>query len=108
MFSIPRPPLSLCSISLPPAGELGWGKGLGPTGPRLWYSTLFREVGSVLQVYAVWRSLLSCCSLKISCINYIFVLYVVLGRGLCLTYHAAIFNPLFEEISLNIKSIQFG
>ena len=85
---------SLPPVSLPPTSELEWGKGLGPTRPQLWYVTLFHEVCSFLQVYAVWCSPLSCCSFSISCINYIFLLYVVLGGSLCLTSHDTIFNPL--------------
>lgn len=74
------------------AGELGWGKGSGPARSQLWYVTVYHQVCSFLQVYAVWCRLLSCSSSRISCINYIFIVYVVLGRGLCLTSHAAICN----------------
>ena len=91
-------PLAPCSISLPPTSELGLGVGLGPARSRLWYITLFCEVCSVLQVYAVWCSLLSCCSFRISRINYIFILYVVSGGVLCLTSHTAILNlPTYES-----------
>ena len=37
--TVPGLPLPPCSISLPPAGELGWGSVLGPTEPQLWYVT---------------------------------------------------------------------
>ena len=47
-------------------------------------------------VCSFWRSPLSCCSFKISCINYIFILHAVLGGSLCLTSHAANFNPFLS------------
>ena len=49
------PDLSLppCSVSLTPAGELGWGKGSGPAEPQLWYVIQFGEVCCFLQVCAV-------------------------------------------------------
>ena len=72
-------------------------------GERAWvppghsFGMLPCSVRSALQVYAVWRSPLSCCYFRISCINYIFTLYAVLGGGLCLTSHATMFNPLFPH-----------
>ena len=93
VFSSPRLPPLPYSVSLPPPHELGLGKGLGSAGSRLWYLTQFHVVCSVLQLYAVWCIFLSCCSFRIICINCIFVVYVVLGGGLCLTSHTTIFNP---------------
>ena len=46
------------------------------------------------------ETLLSFCSFRISCVNYIFMLYVVLGGGLCLTSHAAIFKPILSVVWL--------
>ena len=45
-------------------------------------------------LYAVWFSLLSCCCFRVCCINYIFILFVVLGGVLCLTSHPTILNVL--------------
>ena len=70
--AVPGLPFSPYSVSLTPAGELGWGRGSGPSEPQLWYFNLFAEVCSFLQVCAVWCSPLSYCSLRISCTNYIF------------------------------------
>ena len=50
MFSSPRLPPAPHSVSLPRAGELGWGKGSGPAGSRLSYIILFCEVCSVREV----------------------------------------------------------
>ena len=102
VFSSPRPPPTPCSFSLPPSSELGWGKGLGSTRSQFWYFTLFREVCSVSLVQAVCQSLLSC--FRMSCICYIFVLYVVLGGGFCLTSHATIFKQKKLTLKLSLKS----
>ena len=50
VFSSLRLPPPPCSISLPPTGDLGWGKGLGPARLRLLYVTLFCEVCSNCEV----------------------------------------------------------
>ena len=73
---------------------MGWGMGLGPTRLRLSYVTLFREVCSVHEVCMQSGSdffLLAVLGLVVL-INYIFVLFVVLGGVLHLTSHAAILN----------------
>ena len=95
MFSSPRLPHPPCSIYLPPAHELGLGKGLGPTRLRLLYVTLFHEVCSVHEVCRQSGTaffLVAVLGLVVL-INYIFVLFVVLEGVLCVTSHAAILNP---------------
>ena len=100
--AVPGLPLTPCSISLPPTGELGWGKGLGPARPQVWYITLFHELCSFLQVCAVWHGPLSCCSLRISCTNYNFEVYAVLGGSLCLTSHTTIFFSILTNFCLAV------
>ena len=89
MFSSPRPTLPPRSVSLPPSDELWWRKALGL--PRHSFGFHFHEICPFLQVYAVWGSLLSWYSFRISSFTYIFIKYVLSGGGLYVTSHT-IFN----------------
>ena len=55
---------------------------------------------SSLNTLSFLEILLSCSSFRISCVNYIFILYVILGGGLCLTSHAAICKPILSVLWL--------
>ena len=107
MFSSPRLPPAPCSISLPPACELGWRKGSDPAGPRLWYITLFREVYLVHEVCVQSGAAFFLVAILwlVVLINYIFILFVVWGGVLCLTSHAAILNLSIESFLLYIDII---
>ena len=72
--------------------QVSWGGERASVLPGHSFGILPCSVRSAL-LYTVWCSLPSRCSFRISCINYIFIFYVVFGGSHCLTSHTTIFNP---------------